>query len=97
MSHKPTHTMLMTLGRDVDTASQGTKVELDGIDITGALQGVTVLEAHVHSLTTVKLDLLPGVVVAVLHDPDIVRAMTDEECAAQLRDHGWGILRPEEL
>jgi hypothetical protein len=83
----------MTLGR---TGGPGTKIELDGADITFALRGIA-LESHVGSLTAVTLDLLPGTVCAELNDPDIVRAMTDEECAVQLRDHGWGILRPEEL
>lgn len=93
-SNEPKHTILMTLGR---TDGLGRKVELDGVDITSALRGVTVLEAHVHGIATVKLDLLPNSVIAALDDPDIVRAMTDEECSSQLRVHGWGILRPEEL
>ena len=72
------HTLTMTLG---PMSRPGTKVELDGADITETLVGLTI-GAHAGNVTKVRLELVPTSVVAMLTDPDIVRAPTPEEIAA---------------
>ena len=81
------HTVKLRLNR----APGDSQVELDGIDISSSLQGVTIIRAAVDAITTIRLEVLPTEIDAILENPDILRDMTIQECKERLESFGYDV------